>query len=116
MKNILIIMVLVAAGYQAWNRFSPSVTGPEPVHDGPYIVVYGRNSCSFTLQTLKDLEASGVPFEYRIVDDKSVAVSLHARMQDAGMNTRRYNLPVVEVNNNFSIRPRPESIIESYNE
>lgn len=114
MKNILIILILAGFGYQGWNKFSPLFTKPEPLYDEPYIVVYGRNSCGFTQQTLSDLKISGIPFEYKIVDDRSVADLLHGRMNDSGIDTRRYNLPVVDVNNNFSIRPKSSAIIDSY--
>ena len=114
MKNIFIILILVGAGYQGWNKFSPSLTKSDPLYDEPYIVVYGRNSCGHTQQTLKELKKSGIPFEYKIIDDKSVADQLHSRMNNSGIDTRRYNLPVVDVNNNFSIRPKSSSIIDSY--
>lgn len=114
MKNILILLILVGAGYQGWNKFSPSFTKPAPLYDEPYIVVYGRNSCGHTQQTIKDLKKSGIPFEYRIVDEKPIADQLHSRMEDSGIDTRRYNLPVVDVNNSFSIRPKPTSIIDAY--
>lgn len=115
MKNILIILIIIGAGYQGWNKFSNSFTSTDPLYDKPYIVVYGRNSCGHTQQTLKDLKKSGVPFEYKIVDDKSVADLLHSRMNNSGIDTRRYNLPVVDVSNNFSIRPKSSSIIDYYN-
>lgn len=114
MKNIFIILILVGAGYQGWNKFSPTFTKPDPLYDEPYVVVYGRNSCGHTQQTIKDLKKSGIPFEYKIVDEKSVADQLHSRMNDSGIDTRRYNLPVVDVNNNFSIRPESASVIDAY--
>ncbi len=114
MKKSLIVLVLIGAGYQGWNKFSPAFTKPDPLYDEPYIVVYGRNSCGYTQQTIKDLKKSGVPFEYRIVDEKPVAELLHSRMKNSGISTKRYNLPVVDVNNSFSIRPKITSIIDAY--
>lgn len=114
MKNIFILLIIAGAGYQGWLKYSLYITKPEPLYDEPYVVVYGRNSCGHTQQTLKDLKKSGIPFEYKIVDDESVANQLHNRMQNSGIDTRRYNLPVVDVNNNFSIRPKSSAIIDSY--
>jgi len=113
-KKILIILVLVGAGYQGWNSMPRSTASFEPLHEEPYIVVYGRSSCGFTQRTIKDLEAAGIPFEYEIVDDKSIADLLHSRMQQSGIDTRRYNLPVIDVNNNLSVRPESSSIIETF--
>ena len=65
-------------------------------------------------KTLKELNKARVPFKYQIVDNKSVADLLHTRMESSGIDTRRYNLPVVDVSNNFSIRPSIRSILEAY--
>jgi glutaredoxin len=114
LKKVLILLILVGAGYQGWVKLSPAYTKADPLYDKPYVVVYGRNSCGHTQNTLKELKKAGVPFEYQIVDDKSVADLLHARMESSGIDTGRYNLPVVDVSNDFSIRPATASIIEAY--
>ena len=112
MKNILILSIFIGAGYQGWNTVSRSFANSEPLHEEPYVVVYGRNSCGFTQRTIDDLKAAGIPFEYQIVDDKSVANLLHSRMQQSGIDTRRYNLPVIDVSNHLSVRPETSSIID----
>ena len=114
MKKLGILIITLCAGYQGWNTLSPSLSQPEPLHETPYVVVYGRNSCGFTQQTIQDLKRAGIPFEYQIVDNKSVADLLHSRMENSGMDTRRYNLPVVDVSNHISIRPNIGSIVEAY--
>ena len=114
MKNILILVIIVIASYQGWNRYSYVLNKPEPLYDESYVVIYGRESCGFTQQTIKDLKQVGIPFEYLNVDDKSVADLLHSRMRKSGIDTRRYNLPVVDVSNDITIRPKTNKIIESY--
>lgn len=114
MKKVLILLILIGTGYQGWNKLSPAFTKPEPLYDEPYIIVYGRNACGHTQKTLKELKKAGITFEYQIVDEKSVADLLHGRMESSGIDTRRYNLPVVDVSNNFSIRPTTISILEAY--
>lgn len=116
MKYIVVLVIIIGAGYQGWNKFSPYFTRSEPLYDEPYVVVYGRNTCGHTQKTLKDLKKAGIPFDYQVVDDMSVASALHSRMENSGIDTRRYNLPVVDVNNNFSIRPTTRSILEAYDE
>ena len=110
----MILIVLITAGYQGWSQFSALANKPEPLYNEPYVVVYGRNSCGFTQQTLKDLKNSGIPFKYENVDDKYVADLLHSRMRKSGIDTRRYNLPVVDISNSMSVRPNTNSIIETY--
>lgn len=114
MKKILILLVLVGTGYQAWVKLSPAYTKADPLYDKPYVVVYGRNSCGHTQKTIKELKKAGIPFEYQIVDDKSVADLLHARMESSGIDTRRYNLPVIDVSNDYSIRPTTATILDAY--
>lgn len=114
MKKIFILLFIIGAGYQGWGTLSSSLSKPEPLYEGPYVVVYGRNSCGFTQQTIMDLEKAGIPYEYQIVDEKIVANQLHNRMEKSGIDTRRYNLPVVDVSNKISIRPKSSSIIEAY--
>lgn len=114
MKKILVLSFILIASYQGWNNFSYLLTRPDPLYNEPYVVVYGRNSCGYTQQTIKDLKKAGIPFEYENVDDRTVADLLHSRMKNSGIDTRRYNLPVVDVSNNITIRPQTDSIIDSY--
>jgi hypothetical protein len=55
---------------------------------------------------VKDLQQSQVNYRYFNVDDNLVAEQLHQRMQQAGISTKRYNLPVVDVNGDLSVRPK----------
>ena len=64
MKKIIILLFLGVAGFQLWKKYGPPIDPVEPLYDKPYVVVYGRNSCGWTQQTLKELKRSGVPFEY----------------------------------------------------
>lgn len=103
MKNIIILLLLVVGGYKAWGVLNkPSV---EPLHDEPYLAVYGRDSCGFTRQTIRALQQAGIRFEYMSVDDPAVADVLHSRMMAMGLEVRRYLLPVVDLNNAISTRP-----------
>ena len=116
MKNILIALAIITVGYQGWNSLShDNITKAEPLYAEPYVVVYGRKTCGFTQQTMKDLRLKNIPFEFKVVDDKAVADVLHSRMRSSGIDTRRYNLPVVDVNNNMTIRPSSNMISETFN-
>jgi glutaredoxin len=109
MKNLILLALVIAIGYKIWN--SPQAESVEPLYDYPYIIVYGRDSCGFTQKTIQELRQAGIKFKYMSVDDKPVADVLHSRMKSVGLNTSRYYLPVVDVNNSIRIRPDNKELI-----
>mgnify|MGYP000208562918 CR=1 FL=1 len=111
MKNILVLAIVFFGCFQMWERYANS---PEPIYDEPYVAVYGRDSCSFTKRMISSLKSKGVNYHYFIVDDKSVASELHTRMESAGLSTRRYNLPVVDVNGDILVRPTLSEVLSEY--
>lgn len=60
------------------------------------------------------LEDTGISYRYKTVDDQQVADSLHNKMRSAGIDTRRYKLPVVEVNAYILVRPDIGDVIDRY--
>lgn len=76
-------------------------------------MVYGRESCSVTRRTLRDLNDARVRYRFESVDDAAVADVLHERMRGMGIDTRRYHLPVVDLNNSMTVRPESEQLIRS---
>lgn len=112
MKKLFIYVFmafLVFKGYEAYN-----LSSIEPLYTTPYVVVYGRNTCGFTQQLLKSLRGEKITYHYFIVDDKQVADRLHQRMTASGISTRRYNLPVVDVNGKIYVRPTLEKVLDTY--
>ena len=87
-----------------------------PAKSGPYVTVYGRDSCGYTQSLLSGLSDNGLRHEYRIVDEPAVASRLHERMRAAGLSTRRYRLTVVDVNGRFYLRPGPDTVQKAYND
>ncbi len=113
MKNIIIIAIVFFGGFQMWERYGNS---PVPIFDEPYVAVYGRNSCGFTKRMISGLESEGINYHYFIIDDKSIASDLHSRMESVGISTRRYNLPVVDVNGDISVRPKLKDVLSDFDE
>lgn len=110
MKQIIFLVLIVAAGYKGWEYFqTPSI---EPLYEQPYLVVYGRDSCGFTSKMRKELSQAGVKFKYMSVDDKAVADSIHLRMDASGIDIGYYLLPVVDLNNSISVRPDSGQLID----
>lgn len=107
MRNLILLLALCGAGYQGWQHYYASGPGAAnaPLHAEPYLAVYGRSSCGFTQATLRELRQAGIRHEFFSVDDQATAGLLHQRMQNAGLEVRRYNLPVVDLNNTLRVRP-----------
>ena len=115
MKTLLLIAAVGFIGYGLWSKMGHSESGAlEPLHASSYVVVYGRDTCGITQRMLSDLDRSNTPYEYKSVDDGQVSNELHSRMETAGLSTRRYNLPVVDVNASLSIRPNASAVADQY--
>jgi len=48
------------------------------------------------------------------VDGQEVAKGLHNKMRSAGVDTRRYNLPVVEVDAYILVQPDIGDVVDRY--
>ena len=83
MKKLVILVVVGVGLFKAYGFYK--VESLPPIYDHPYVVVYGRDSCGFTQRTRSALEEAGINFEYYSVDDKSVADTLHKRMEQSGI-------------------------------
>lgn len=111
MKKLIVLVLIVLGGHQLWQKYENRA---QPDYDTPYVTVYGRDSCGFTQRMLSDLRSKGINYHYFIVDDQKVAERLHQKMEKAGISTRRYNLPVVDVNGALSVRPDFEDVARAY--
>ena len=115
MKFLCLIVLVGTIGYVSFDKFNAQTgSGLEPLHESSYVVVYGRDTCGITNRMLADLDRSGVPYEYKRVGDSRVSNELHTRMETAGLSTRRYGLPVVDVNAEMIIRPEANAVAEKY--
>ncbi len=113
--KLLPLIAVIAAAFYGWGELPSSFSmGPEPLRDSPYVTVYGRDACGITKRMLADLGRAGIPYTYKIVDDPAVKKELHPRMKTARLNTRRYGLPVVDVNGEMMMRPKSEVVAQKY--
>jgi hypothetical protein len=113
--KLLFLLALVCAVFVGWSKLPTLLSsGPEPLEDSPYVTVYGRNRCGLTKRMLSDLNGSGTPYTYKIIDDPAVKKELKPRMEQAGLKTRRYGLPVVDVNGEMMIRPKSDVVAKKY--
>lgn len=112
MSKFVLIAALAVAMHQLWQWHQTSRSMPEM--SAPYVVVYGRDGCGYTTKLRRYLTERGVPFEYRVVDEKRVKENLHERMGQEGISPGPYNLPVVDVSGGLSFRPEPASVVRDY--
>lgn len=113
MKKLLLFGLMVFCIYKVWGHFGPGQS-IEPLFAEPYVAVYGRATCGYTTSALRELKNSGVNYKVFDIDDRDTANILHARMEQSGISTRRYNLPVIDVNGSIMVRPEIEDVLLKY--
>lgn len=114
MKNLALVILAATAVYTLWNMNSTAQISGIDTPAGQYVFVYGRDSCGYTRSIRRQLESAGVHYRYKAIDNRQVADALHHKMRSAGVDTRRYNLPVVEVNTYILVRPDIGEVIDLY--
>jgi hypothetical protein len=115
MKNILIGILIVAAGAGAYY-FARGRSQLEPLYPPPYVAVYGREACGYTQKYRQDISALSMRSYSKDIDDPATADVLHSRMEKAGLDTSRYELPVLDVNGKIFIRPPMDQVVKAYQE
>ena len=109
MNNILILILVICIGYKGWGLYQ--INSVKSFFNQPYLVVYGRDTCSLTRNTVDVLKNNGIRFQYKSVDDSTIASELHGKMRRQGIDTSYYLLPVVDFNNSISVRPENHELI-----
>lgn len=113
MKKFILVIAILVAGYYFWQEVLHNKQ-IEPLYQEPYVVVYGRDQCGWTHKYIKDLKDEGIDVIYEIVDSDEVCDELHPRMEEAGLDTKHYLLPVIDVNGHMYIRPDLALLLEAY--
>ncbi len=94
---------------------NPDVPATGPLYDVPYVVVYGRQSCSLTRKMMEGLDQNGIPYILESIDDYWLKVNeLYPRMKAAGIYEGTIRLPVVDVSGELMIRPSISTVVEKY--
>jgi hypothetical protein len=113
MKFLFSLILIGVIAYFGWQNFVLNKKN-EALYEEPCVLVYGRDSCGWTRKYLNDLEAEEIEPIYEIVEEQEVSNELHTRMEKAGLSTRRYGLPVIDVNGQLFIRPDLDTILSIY--
>jgi hypothetical protein len=112
MKWIVLVALLAGGAWLAWGRLAPSAA--QPLYEGSYVVVYGRDTCGLTQGMLRELERLDVAYDDQQIDDAAVAEPLHERMDHAGLSTARYMPPVVDVSGRLMVSPDAIDVATAY--
>ena len=79
------------------------------------VVVYGRDSCSYTQKTLASLHSSNVPVTYVNIDYADAYDAFHKRFDDTNLaGDQGYALPVVELAGRATMRPDPTDVVHRF--
>ena len=113
MKFLFSLILIGVITYFGWQNFVLDKKN-EALYEEPYVLVYGRDRCGWTQKYLKDLEAEEIEPIYEIVDKQEVSDELNTRMEKAGLRSRSYGLPVIDVNGQLFIRPNLNKILTIY--
>jgi hypothetical protein len=108
-KQLVVCLLLGWAAWAGWSRLHAG--SAEPLSAEPYVVVYGRDRCGLTQHMRSELDREGVPYDYQQIDDPAVADPLHERMESAGISTRSYRLPVVDVSGHLFVSPDASAVV-----
>ncbi len=114
MKKLFIYVCFGFALFKGWEKLA-TPDHVEPLLGEPYVAVYGRNTCGFTSQMISNLKDRNINYKYFDIDESDIADTLHSRMEKVGISTRRYFLPVVDVNGKLFVRPSFNEVIDEYN-
>lgn len=125
MAKLLLIVLLIYGAVVYFDRHrEPTAPAPAAAASGAmvieenarYVAVYGRQSCGYTQEMLRNLEQAGIEHRFFSVDDQAISGPMHERMQQKGLDTSYYLLPVVEVGGKMSIRPEFSQVSARYRE
>ena len=114
LNKVLLAVMVGIAGYNAWASHRQKLFPLEPLYQKPYVVVYGRESCGNCQALRRGLAAGGVPYAWKIIDEDPGRSEAFSRMKQAGLDTRSFTLPVVDVNAEILVQPESPAVIAKY--
>lgn len=120
MPRWLLIAVVCLALFGAWRHFlKPEPEAIQTATGDPLsadaVVVYGRDNCAYTRNTLAALRSGNVPVRYVNIDYADASDAFHEKYDGTGLaGSRGYALPVVEVAGRASMRPDPDAVVRQF--
>ncbi len=78
---------------------------------GETIVVYGRETCGFTLAVRRGLAAQGIPYIFADINISAISDELNYKLGPK-FKEPRYTLPVVHIGNKLMLTPTAEQVAQ----
>ena len=116
MKNLIILALIVAAGYYGWQKltYEEMLYRAEFPESGQCVIVYGTRKCEWTRKYLVNLNEEGVVTVFQDMKRKKVYSDILPRMKDAGIDISHFDLPVIEVGDHIFTRPDFDTALQIY--
>ena len=115
MKKLFVLLILIGVGYLSYQQFFKSEqSGLDPLYEMPYIVVYGKTSCSWTKKCLEELRAEGIDVIFENIDQNDVKMEIFPRVDKAGHQRNKIVIPIVDVNAHILVGYEKEKVLELY--
>jgi len=111
-KKIIIIVIVLGAGFWIWKSLAPRPV--QPLYNHSYIIVYGRDACGLTQRFLSELNRAGIGCIYKSIDEPKARAEIIPRMKIANLNTSSFRLPVVDVNAHILTNPDVATVLKYY--
>ena len=115
MKKLVFLLIVVGMGYFGYQKFIASkATTLDALYELPYVVVYGRTTCSWTQKCLRELKEQNIDVIFENIDKQEVKMEIFRRIDAAGHKRNQIIIPIVDVNGNILIGYEPEKILQLY--
>jgi glutaredoxin len=114
LNKVLLAVMVGIAGYNVRESYRQKLIPLEPLYQKPYVVIYGRESCGNCQALRRGLADRGVPYVWKIIDEDPGRSEAFSRMKQAGLDTRSFSLPVVDVNAEILVHPQSPAVIAKY--
>jgi glutaredoxin len=73
------------------------------------IIVYGRKTCGFCTQMMKNLDEAKIPYTFKDIDDTKNHGEIREKLQKAGIKGS-FRLPLMDINGTIKASPTFEEV------
>ncbi|MEW6077153.1 MAG: hypothetical protein AB1724_05045 [Thermodesulfobacteriota bacterium] len=113
MKKLLFFAAMAVVGYFGYQQFTGNKL--EPLYEEPYVILYGNPRCGWCQKMEKGLQDNDIDYIFENMNEQEVQDEVLPRMEKAGLNTMRFNYPIMDVNGRLFMRPDIETVVAAYN-
>ncbi len=116
LKKIFVLLLLIGVGCIVYQQHQKNhINVLEPRYELPYVVVYGKTDSTWTMKSVRELEAKGIDPIFENMDEPDVKKEIFERVEEAGYSRHQIVLPIIEVNGNIVIGHQTDKVFAFYN-